>query len=280
MITSPITRPITSRIASAIAGARQGGAPVWSPANLFASSEQGAWYDPSDLSTLFQDSAGTTPVTATGQPVGKMLDKSGNGNHAIQTTSSKRPLYQEAGGLSYLLFDGVDDTMVTTASVDFTGTDKISLSSGCIKTSSTAGMILELSPNAGSISYSGTFYSVVGNDIVDGVNELGRGSAVTTGLQIAVKSVSNGTTIVKYVTHDISGDISTVRINAVAGTNATADKGAGNFGNYKLHIGSRNQTSLYYDSKLYSLVIRGSLSSDSERDSLEQWVASKTGVTL
>ena len=34
------------------------------------------WYDPSDLSTLYQDSAGTTPVTAVGQPVGLMLDKS------------------------------------------------------------------------------------------------------------------------------------------------------------------------------------------------------------
>ena len=52
---------------------------VWqkfSPASLFAQGEQGAWYDPSDFSTLFQDSAGTVPVTAVGQPVGLMLDKS------------------------------------------------------------------------------------------------------------------------------------------------------------------------------------------------------------
>jgi hypothetical protein len=45
-------------------------------ASLFANGEQGAWYDPSDLTTLFQDSNGTTPVTADGQPVGLMLDKS------------------------------------------------------------------------------------------------------------------------------------------------------------------------------------------------------------
>lgn len=43
---------------------------------LFAAGEQGAWYDPSDFSTLFQDSAGTTPVTAVGQPAGLILDKS------------------------------------------------------------------------------------------------------------------------------------------------------------------------------------------------------------
>lgn len=46
------------------------------PSGLFFAGEQGVWYDPSDLSTLFQDAAGTTPVTAVEQPVGLMLDKS------------------------------------------------------------------------------------------------------------------------------------------------------------------------------------------------------------
>lgn len=51
----------------------------------------GAIFDPSDLSTLFQDAAGTTPVTAVEQPVGKMLDKSGNGYHASQPITASRP---------------------------------------------------------------------------------------------------------------------------------------------------------------------------------------------
>ena len=49
---------------------------VWSISSIFAASEPGLMYDPSDLSTMFQDSAGTTPVTAVGQPVGLRLDKS------------------------------------------------------------------------------------------------------------------------------------------------------------------------------------------------------------
>lgn len=49
---------------------------VFNPQTLFLSGERGVWYDPSDLSTLFQDSAGTIPVTGTEQPVGLMLDKS------------------------------------------------------------------------------------------------------------------------------------------------------------------------------------------------------------
>ena len=43
-------------------------------AALFASGQQGAWYDESDLSTIYQDSAGTTPG-AIGQPEGLKLDK-------------------------------------------------------------------------------------------------------------------------------------------------------------------------------------------------------------
>ena len=85
--------------------------PASDPASLFAGGAEGAWYDPSDLSTLFQDSAGTTPVTASGQPVGKMLDKSGNGNHATQAIYAKRPIYTEGSGLGWLAFDGVDDGM-------------------------------------------------------------------------------------------------------------------------------------------------------------------------
>lgn len=70
----------------------RGGASA-SPASLFAASEPGVWYDPSQINTLFQDSAGTTPVTAPGQTVGLMLDKSGRGNHATQATSTQRPIY-------------------------------------------------------------------------------------------------------------------------------------------------------------------------------------------
>lgn len=44
--------------------------------SIFRSGEQGFAYDINDISTLFQDAAGTTPVTAAGQPVGLVLDKS------------------------------------------------------------------------------------------------------------------------------------------------------------------------------------------------------------
>ena len=44
--------------------------------SLFANNEVGFAYDPNDLTTLYQDAARTVPVTAVGQPVGLVLDKS------------------------------------------------------------------------------------------------------------------------------------------------------------------------------------------------------------
>lgn len=57
-----------------------------------------ALWDISRLDTLFQDAAGTIPVAADGDPVGRVLDLSGNHHHATQATPSKRPLYRTSGG--------------------------------------------------------------------------------------------------------------------------------------------------------------------------------------
>lgn len=80
---------------------------------LFAGGKQGAFYDPSDKSTLFQDVAGTVPVTKDGDPVALMRDKSGNGNHATQSVSTSRPIYKTDGILHWLKPDGVDDRLFT-----------------------------------------------------------------------------------------------------------------------------------------------------------------------
>jgi hypothetical protein len=62
-------------IASAVSG-QVGPVEAYSPSTLFALNEPGVWYDPSDLTTLFQDNLGVSPVTTPGQTVGLMMDKS------------------------------------------------------------------------------------------------------------------------------------------------------------------------------------------------------------
>jgi len=58
---------------------------------LFGAGELGCWFDASDMSTMWQNSAGSTPVTAVEQPVGRWADKSGRGVVATQATAASRP---------------------------------------------------------------------------------------------------------------------------------------------------------------------------------------------
>lgn len=100
-------------------GRRVESAAEWSPADLTLS----FWYDPSDLSTLFQDAAMTTPVTTDGDVVGAIMDKSGNGNHLTQSTTAAKPLYRTSGGIHWIQFDGTDDWLSATAILATGGTD-------------------------------------------------------------------------------------------------------------------------------------------------------------
>ena len=72
------------------------------------------WLDGSDITTLFQDSAKTTPVTADGNVVGAWADKSGNGNDATRTPVANKPLYKTSiqNGESVVRFDGINDALL------------------------------------------------------------------------------------------------------------------------------------------------------------------------
>lgn len=91
--------------------------------SLFKNSEKGLWLDFTDMSQMYQDSTGTVSVTAVSQPVGKVLDKSGNSNHAAQTASSRRPVFQTDGAF----FDGVDDFLKTVDNVDYGGSNNVEI---------------------------------------------------------------------------------------------------------------------------------------------------------
>jgi hypothetical protein len=71
-----------------------------------------ARYSAADLSTLFQDAAMTIPVLADGDPVGAVMDVSGNGFHLTQNTASKKPTYKTDGTHYWLDFDGINHVMV------------------------------------------------------------------------------------------------------------------------------------------------------------------------
>lgn len=67
------------------------------------------WLEADDLSTMFQDDAGATPVTTDAQTVARWEDKSGMGHHLTQATGGSEPAYGTAGGLHWVQGDGTDD---------------------------------------------------------------------------------------------------------------------------------------------------------------------------
>jgi len=440
--------------------------------NILKSAGPGAWYDPSDLATMFQDSAGTTPVTAVEQPVGRILDKSGGGNHAIQPTATSRPtlssrynlltkteqfddvywakgsatvtanattapdgtttadslieaaataspyigrtaaglpvtsdtfffsLYVKANGRNqvclsfyggatnkyitavydlstgtvsktqagssgtitstsitasgsgwyrivmsgntaapaqmqayayltssttptidaygtptayagdgtsgiyiwgaslvpasdaslpyqrvntatdydydfskfpaYLKFDGVDDSMYSAASIDFTSTDKMTVFAGVHKVGITSGAVLETSATSDTNNGSFSYFTGAWSDARDYFSTRG------TVLSYPSLSVTPPVTYVIAAASNISGDLITVRSNSVQVVNSSADLGTGNFGNYPLYIGRRNNASLPFNGRLYQLALKGKSMTAAEITTVESFINSKT----
>ena len=75
------------------------------------------------VQVLFKDAAGTDPVTADGDPIGLRLDLSGLGYHMRQEVSSRRPIYRNVNGVSYI------DTSDAGTWFDFS---PINLDNGCM----------------------------------------------------------------------------------------------------------------------------------------------------
>jgi len=90
------------------------------PAPLFSSGQQGAWLEAFDIATLFQAANGTNPVTTAGNPVGRMSDKSGRGNHFIQTNDPRRGEYQT--GPARVVMTNTDEFVLDVPTGGFTGT--------------------------------------------------------------------------------------------------------------------------------------------------------------
>lgn len=73
-------------------------------ASLFTGNVRGAWYDPSDMRTMFQDKYGTIPVTGLNQRVGLILDKSQGlipGSEQITNNSFEQGTFKWNGGSTY-----------------------------------------------------------------------------------------------------------------------------------------------------------------------------------
>ena len=247
--------------------------------SLYNKNEQGFAYDFNDLSSMFQDTAGTIPVTTVGQSVAKVLDKSGRGNHLIQSTLASRPILRQNSTTNayYLEFDGVNDFLVSSAIVAFSTKKEVTLFAGLRKLSdANAGIVVELSPTA--INNNGAFYLAAPNST--GAN-LAFGSKGTKLIAAKTEDVfAAPISGVFYGYANITTPICSSYFNAGAMQSFTTSQGAANYGNHLLYIGRRGGASLPFAGHLYSLVVTSRAMTTDEQNSVKSLIAKNVGVTI
>ena len=172
---------------------------------------------------------------------------------------------------AYLKFDGIDDGLQT-GNIDFTSTDKMTVWAGVTKLSDAAtGTVVELSASKNANNGVFALFAPLTSGALDiswyskGTNERVAGST------------SESAPVTRVITGigDISGDISRIRVNGAVVQTETAYQGTGNYGNYPLYIGARAGTSLFFNGRLYSLIVRGAQSSLSEIEATEAYIKQK-----
>jgi len=251
---------------------------IFNPLSLFAAGEKGVWFDPTDISTLFQDAAGTIPVTAYGQKVGRILDKSGNNNHATQATTALQPTYQiDNEGNPNLTFSG-SYTQLATSAIDFTATAQMMVGVGLhVVGSASAAAAIELGADVNSVN--GSFLFGAPSSTADHSLYL-RGTST---IAARIDNVVDGDDIMVGL-FDISQATKELelipRLNRVqlSGSQITwtgTDAGTGNFGNLPLFIGARSGGTLPFQGKIYQVIVRGALTNASDVTQTENLIDAK-----
>lgn len=232
---------------------------------LFGAGEAGFFGDVT-TSRLWQDTARTTPVAAAGQSVASWALTTASGLiYATQATAASRPTYQVDGnGRGFLLFDGVDDSLSTSA-INFSGTDKVTAIAAVRKLSDAArGMVLELATGA---SASFRIEAPPGASATYAFGSLGT----TVALATSPASFASPDTAVLTGLGDIAGDVAILRRNGTQVASSVVDQGTGNYGNASVFIGRRGGSSLPFNGRVYGLLVRGAATSGGLLTSAEGW---------
>jgi hypothetical protein len=186
--------------------------------------------------------------------------------------------YDETGFLPRLRFNGSNQGMYSAASINFSATDEMTVLAGLTKLSDAAqGMVYELSADLG--ANNGTFYLLAPGSTGGATYRNGSRGTVA---EVSLSAASFPAPRTEVLTHlaDISADRNDLRANGAVVKTGTGDQGTGNYGNFVLFVGRRNNASLALNGDIFQLILRGALTSGADLTSAEQYVAARTGVTL
>jgi hypothetical protein len=185
--------------------------------------------------------------------------------------------YDTAGFLPYLQFDGIDDSM-STGSIDFTATDKMTVWAGVRKLSDAAAVLTELSPNYNAAGGGYIFNLDTGPIVAAATRDASNNYSLATFSDSAAPQTS---VLATYISRGLStNEIVFINKNAISQTltRPVNQNTVGNFDNLPLFIGARNNASLYLNGLIYSLIVRGAQSTQSQIEATESWVNGRTGA--
>lgn len=187
--------------------------------------------------------------------------------------------YDTVGFKPYLKFNGTNQWLQTN-SIDFTYGDKMFVSAGVRKLSDVSrAIVTELGA-----SPSTNFFNLEASGPSAGANygSLLAGSAITS---VSGTTFTSPTTNVVTIQYDISQATRNtellMRVNGAIPTLTYANAsnaGTGNYGNYPLYIGARAGSSLWFNGRLYGMVVAGKSTSTSEITNTENYLNQKTGA--
>lgn len=241
------------------------------------------WYDPSDLSTLWQDTAATSPVTTDGQSVARINDKSGNGRNLTQASAGGRPIYHTSGGLHWLEFDGSDDALNAAVAVsNFIANSAHEVCVGFRADTIAQNNATNVFSNMATWGDNGGFVSSYlrnnGNGGTAGTAALAGAYNWDGNADKAENAYTVAADAIFSQRHD-SGNI-LGRLNSLTETSAASGNTSNIAGILRLGVqgGSSGITNL--DGRIYGFFIKNAVLSTQERLDLREYMAYKSGVTL
>jgi hypothetical protein len=254
----------------------QGAVAGFNPATL----SPDLWLDPSDLTTLFQNSGGTGAVAADGDPVGYIGDKGASVSNCIQATAGARPLYKTSAGLRWLLFDGVSNylrsvnnmlSFVTVSTCDILCAGKVTIVSagtggGALYNGDT--FFMDITNGAISLPFSTDMVSVS----VSGMAAFGYDTTFT----YIADNYTSGAAFVAHMRH--TGGILSLTINAR--TTVTVANANWGFGATQMNLGANYSNAHFTQLSMYGMFAKKTTLSAPDLASLKTWMGAKVGIVL
>ena len=183
--------------------------------------------------------------------------------------------YDTSGFKPYLKFNGTNQWLQTN-SIDFSYGDKMFVCAGVRKLSDVAtGILLETS-NAFDTT-SGVISIAAPIDVGYKYGVTVRGTVVSAAPTTDSQYASPITNVLSGI-GNISGDQAILRVNGVQAAISTADQGTGNYGNYPLYIGARAGSSLWFNGRIYQLVVAGKQVPELSIQLTEKYLNDKTAA--